>query len=125
MVRPEHPRASDLRRTGAFFVTLAATSAVIIGVVLWSIEALLIGLGLTSAGLTGGAVFVESMGLLPRGSSPRNTRRLMISLLSLAAALELVALVLKASHNADSPPAIAGLVCSVAAGGIAARLLTR
>jgi hypothetical protein len=120
----EHPKAADLRRANRWMICFFAVGAVVVGVVTHAFEAFLVTFGLMSATIAASVLIVESGGLLPSGSSPPLARRWMVRLLSMAALLGVISVLLLAPHAA-TVPAVAALACSVSAGTIGARLLTR
>jgi hypothetical protein len=119
----EHPKAADLRRANRWMIGSFVVASVAVGVIAHAFEAFLVAIGLLSAAITVSVLAVESGGLLPSGSSPPGARRWMIRLLSIAALLGIVSVLLLASHSA-TVPAVAALVCAASAGGIGARILT-
>jgi len=121
----EHPRAAELRRTGRLFVGFGLIASAAAGVATDAFEGFFLVLGLVAVSLGASVFLVDSMGLLPSGSAPTRARHWLAVLISGAAGLGLFALLLQGAHGTATIPAIAALICAVAAGSIGARLLTK
>lgn len=105
-------------------MSMFAVGSVAVGIIAQSVEAFLVAFGLAEVAVVFSVFLLESGGLLPCGSAPRDARRRMLVLTAIAAALALLSLVIVPASAADVA-GIAAFACSTAGGYIAAYVLTR